>query len=375
VPAPRPILDERWSLARAFSATPGTLTVTGGVLLAVLLVLGWLLGRTGRDRQPSGMAPLAGEVVEYAPPAGIRPAQAGLLVDEVVKPVALTATLVDLAVRGYLRIEELPDHPGKGSDWRLVKLKAPDEDLLGYERVLVDGLFGTRRRVDAEDLEAVQLSDLDDWRYADRFERVRMWLYRDVVQRRWFSQRPDKVRRSWLGRGLVVTVVGAVLLGLLVWQTHFGLAAIPILLAGLVLMVGARRMPSRTPVGAGLLRRVRAFRGYLEAGGVDHSGPAQAAEQFSPYLPYAMVFGLSEQWARTFAVVGAPPPIPWYGGRDPYSWHRFPSRIDEFASSAAATLSAPPAAVSGSSGFGGGGGSSGGGSSGGGGGGGGGSSW
>jgi hypothetical protein len=141
VPATRPILDERWSLARAFSATPGTLTVAGGLLLAVLLLLGWLLGRTGRDRQPSGMAPLAGEVVEFAPPEGIRPAQAGLLVDEVVQPVALTATLVDLAVRGYLRIEELPDPPGKGSDWRLVKLKAPDEDLLGYERALLDGCW------------------------------------------------------------------------------------------------------------------------------------------------------------------------------------------------------------------------------------------
>jgi len=68
------------------------------------------------------------------------------LVDEVVNPVALTATLVDLAVRGYLRIEELPYHPGRGRDWRLVKLKAPDEDLLDYERALLDGLFASRRR-------------------------------------------------------------------------------------------------------------------------------------------------------------------------------------------------------------------------------------
>jgi uncharacterized membrane protein YgcG len=352
--------------------------VAGGVLLAVLLLLGWLFARTGRDRQPSGMAPLAGEVMEYTPPEDIRPAQAGLLVDEVVKPVALTATLVDLAVRGYLRIEELPDHPGKGSDWRLVKLKAPDERLLGYERALLDGLFGSRRR--AEDAEAVQLSELEDWRYADRFERVRMWLYRDVVQRRWFTERPDKVRRSWVARGLAVTVVGAVLLGLLVWQTHFGLVAVPILLAGPVLMVGARRMPSRTAVGAGLLRRVTTFRAYLETAGVDRAGPAQAADQFSPCLPYAMVFGLTEQWTRTFALVGAPPQTPWYAGHGPYLWDRFPSRIDEFASSSAATLSVPPPAVSGSSGFGGGssgGGGSwgGGGSSGGGGGGGGGSSW
>jgi uncharacterized membrane protein YgcG len=366
--------------------------VAGGVLLAVLLVLGWLLGMTGRDRRPVGApAPVVGAMVESAPPEGIRPAQAGLLVDEVVNPVALSATLVDLAVRGYLRIEELPYHPGRGRDWRLVQLKAPGEDLLGYERVLLDGLFASRR---AEDVEAVRLSDLKE-QFHHQFAGVRGWLYQEAVQRRWFTDQPDMVRRRWVVRGLAVTVVGAALLGLLVWLTHFGLAAIPILLAGPVLIIGARWMPFRTPVGAGLLRRVTGFRTYLETAGADRAGPAQAADQFSPYLPYAIVFGLSEQWTRTFELVGAPPQTPWYEGwnegREPSTPDLFPSRIDEFASSSAATLSAPPPAVRGISGFGwgdswSGGGSSdggggrfsgggGGGSSGGGGGGGGGSSW
>jgi hypothetical protein len=249
--------------------------------------------------------------------------------------------------------------------------------------MLLGGLFASRR--------IVPLSDLKQHFY-DQFEGARLWLYRDAVQRRWFTGRPDKVRRRWVVRGLAVTVVGAALTALLVWLTHDGLAAVPILLAGPVLMVGAGRMPARTPVGAGLLRQVTGFRTYLETAGVDRAGPAQAADQCSPYLPYAIVFGLTEQWTRSFALVGAPPQTPWYEGREPFSPDRFPSRrIDDFASSSAATLSAPPASVSGSSGFGwgdllegggggssgGGGGSSGGGggSSGGGGGGGGGSSW
>jgi hypothetical protein len=112
-------------------------------------------------------------------------------------------------------------------------------------------------------------------------------------------------------------------------------------------------MPSRTPAGAELLRRIIGFRTYLETAAGNCAGPTQAADQFSPYLPYAIVFGLTEQWTRAFALVGAPPPAPWYEGREPFSPDRFSSRIDEFASSSAATLSAPPAAVSGSSGFGG----------------------
>jgi uncharacterized membrane protein YgcG len=384
VPAPRPVLEERWSLARAFSATPGTLAVAGGVLLAVLLVLGWLLGVTGRDRRerrPAGApAPMTGPVVEFTPPEGIRPAQAGLLVDEVVKPVALTATLVDLAVRGYLRIEELPDHKEwMKADWRLVRLKAADEELLDYERELLDGLFASPGRTEGP--ETVRLSELEE-RFYDRYEQVRRWLYRDAVRRRWFAERPDKVRGRWVVRGAAVTVLGAAMTVQLVWSTHFGLAAIPVLLAGPVLMVGARRMPSRTPAGAELLRRLTGFRTSLETAGVARSGPAaQAVDQFSPYLPYAIVFGLTERWTEAFALVGTAPQVPWYEGRDAHSWDRFPSRIDEFASSSAMTLSTPPA-VSGSSGFGesgssGGGfsGGGGGGSSGGGGGGGGGGSW
>ena len=401
VPTPRPVLEERWSLARAFSVTPGTLGMAGGVLVAVLLVLGWLLGIVGRDRRPgAGPGSVVGAMVESVPPEGIRPAQAGLLVDEVVNPVALSATLVDLAVRGYLRIEELPYHPGRGRDWQLVQRKAPDQELLGYERVFLDGLLASRR---AEDVEAVRLSDLKE-QFHHQFAGVRGWLYQDAVQRRWFTDQPDMVRRRWVVRGRAVTVAGAGLLGLLVWLTHFGLAAIPILLAGPVLIVGAKWLPCRTPVGAGLLRRVIGFRSYLETAGADRAGPAQAADQFSPYLPYAIVFGLSQQWTRTFELVGAPPQTPWYEGwnegRERSSSDLFPSRIDEFASSSAAILSAPPPAVRGISGFGGGGawwsgggssdgggggfsggggggssGGGGGGSSGGGGGGGGGSSW
>jgi Predicted membrane protein (DUF2207) len=162
VPAPRPVLEERSSLARAFSATPATLTMAGGVLVVVLLVLGWLFGIVGRDRRTDGpLGSVAGANLEAAPPEGIRPAQAGLLVDEVVNPVAIPATVVDLAVRGYLRIEDDAPDDWEKFDWRLVKLKPADKDLLDYERVLFEGLFASRsgRRAKAE--EAVRLSELN----------------------------------------------------------------------------------------------------------------------------------------------------------------------------------------------------------------------
>jgi uncharacterized membrane protein YgcG len=372
VPAPRPVLEERWSLARAFSVTPRTLGMAGGVLVVALLVLGWLLGIVGRDRRPGeSSASLGGVVTEYVPPEGIRPAQAGLLMDEVVNPAAISATVVDLAVRGYLRIEEDPfDTDGDKPDWRLVKLKPADNDLLEYERVLLEGLFGSRGG-------SVQLSNLEKQFY-DRSELVRLRLSEDVVQRGWFIEQPDKVHQRWVVRGRVVTVAGAALTALAAWQTHYGLVALPILLAGLALMLGARQMPRRTPVGVELLGRVNGFRAYLQTAGDDAAGPAQPLEQFSPYLPYAIVFGLTEQWTRPLALVGAPPQTPWYRGRQPFSPDRFGSHLHRFSRSTATILAASPPAVSGLSGFewgSSGSGGGGGGFSGGGGGGGGGGSW
>ena len=161
VPAPRPVLEERSSLAQAFSVTPGRLGMAGGVLVVVLLGLGWLFGVVGRERRPgAGAASVAGAMVEFVPPEGIRPAQAGLLVDEVVNPVAIPATLVDLAVRGYLRIEDDAPDDWEKFDWRLVKLKAADKNLLDYERVLFDGLFASRGGRRAKVEEAVWLSEL-----------------------------------------------------------------------------------------------------------------------------------------------------------------------------------------------------------------------
>jgi Predicted membrane protein (DUF2207) len=376
VPAPRPVLEERQSLARAFSVTPGRLAMAGGVLVVVLLVLGWLFGVVGRDRRVGAAPALAGgAVTEYVPPEGIRPAQAGLLVDEVVNPVAISATLVDLAVRGYLRIEDDAPDDWEKFDWRLVKLKAADKHLLDYERVLFDGLFVAHGRV--EDAEAVWLSELKQDFY-HRFRLVRSRLYQDAVGRGWFTDYPDEVQRRWVKRGRVVTVVGVGVTALAAWLADYGLVALPILLAGPALMLGARRMPRRTPVGAELLRRVNGFRAYLQTAGADRAD-ALNADRFSPDLPYAIVFGLTEQWARTVELVGAPPQTPWFYSRGPYTPHRFGARMALFSSSSAASLTTPPPppAVSGESGFGSGGSGSwgGGGSSGGGGGGGGGGSW
>jgi hypothetical protein len=323
----------------------------------------------------------------------------GTLIDERANPVDVTATIVDLAVRGYLRIEEIPKKGLFGkADWWLVKLKDEDGSLLRYERLLFTGLFSDADAADEQDaqpddaepedaapdrpdmpplaappgpeLARVKLSSLRKHFYT-RMRRVQEALYRDAVRRKWFAGRPDKVRSTWGRWGWLLFGVGAGAMVLVAATTHFGLLAVPLAIGGLVLIWGSHLMPRRTPKGTGLIRRVLGFRTYIETA---ESREAQFAEQenlFSKYLPYAIVFGCTEKWARAFHGLAdqAMNTAYWYVGTHPFTIGSFTSSIDHFTVSSAGTITSTPSG-SGSSGF-----SSGGGFSGGGGGGGGGGSW
>lgn len=390
VPPPQPVLRERWTLQRAFSVTPLTIGLAGAIALLVAVGLGYLFWTSGRDRraigtpvdiayatsqggeQPVPLFERGATPVEYAPPEEIRPGQVGTLVDEAANPLDVSATIVDLAVRGYLRIEEIPKRGLFGKpDWRLVRLKESD-GLLRYEELLFDGLFREadedEERVDEPDEAAVKLSSLRR-RFSTRLRSVQESLYEDAVRRGWFAGRPDRVRHNWTKRGWIVAVAGVALVVVAAVKTHLALIALPVALGGLVLVFGARWMPRRTPKGTGLVRRVLGFRNYIETAEVEESRFAERKNLFSQYLPYAVVFGCTEKWARAFAHLGdQPPETSWYVGPHPFTVAGFTSSIDHFSLATAGTITSVPAA-SGGSGFGGGG------FSGGGGGGGGGGSW
>jgi uncharacterized membrane protein len=139
-------------------------------------------------------------------------------------------------------------------------------------------------------------------------------------------------------------------------------------LASLLLLVGARRMPARTAKGTALVRRVRGFQVVIEKAETHMSRWAEEAGVFTRYLPFAIVLGCTERWAKAFESIGAgQPDTSWYVSSRPFVYHEFASSLDGFTVSTSGTIASTPSG-SGGSGFSGG-------SSGGGGGGGGGGSW
>ena len=380
VAQPEPILEERWALARAFSVSAGTVAASAGVLGALGFWLGLLTWRIGRDRRFRGSAidqihggtggddqpvPIgeadAEAPVEFAPPEDLRPGQIGTLLDEQANVVDVTATIVDLATRGYLVIHEIPDEGWfSKADWRLVRQRPPEDGLVSYERTLLDGIFETGDDVLVSELKTT---------FAERLHKVQDALYTDVVGRGWFAEHPDKVRKRWSARGLLLAVVGGGVTFVLARWTHWGLAGVPVVLAGVALLFLAGRMPARTAAGTAMVRRIRGFRVVIDKAETHMSRWAERENVFTRFLPYAIVFGLTDKWAQAFAGLATQPVTSsWYVGTHAFTYAAFADSIDGFAVTTGGTLASTPSG-SGSSGFGGGG------SSGGGGGGGGGGSW
>lgn len=229
-----------------------------------------------------------------------------------------------------------------------------------YERALLDGLFRGRTEV--------TLSSLRNT-FAARLHKVQDALYDDVVAEGWFLARPDKIRRRWRVIGWVALSASIVVLVVLAAATHAGLVGVPLVVGGLLLVLGATRMPRRTAKGTGVLQRVEGFRRFIDESEKQRARFAEQKHLFSEYLPYAIVFGATEKWAKAFAGLEGELPEPsWYGGSGAFSAVAFSHSIDGFTVSTAGTITSTPSGSGSGSGFSGG-------FSGGGGGGGGGGSW
>jgi hypothetical protein len=387
VPGAGPILEERWSVKGALTPTP----LSAGLALAVLAVgavaVVWLVGGAGRDRRyiglTPGVLPAAGQpvveqrvpfvrrepvAVAFSPPAGLRPGQIGTLLDEQANVIDVTATIIDLAVRGHLRIEELErPHWFSPRDWRLIRLPgAPSDVLLPFEQELMNGLFETGQDV--------RLSELKK-KFAARLASVQTKLYEDVTAAGWFRGRPDKVRGRWSAAGVGLAAAGGVLTWLLGRQLHWAVVGLAVVVVGLLLHRLGRRMPARTPIGSAVLAQAQGFREYIRTAEADQLRFEERSEIFSRYLPYAIVFGEAERWVTVFGVLAAAGAAGvaagpgWYVGPGGWDPSHFNESLTGFTTSASSTFAAATPSSSGGSGF------SGGGSSGGGGGGGGGGSW
>jgi len=364
-------------------------------LAFVLMLRRWM--KHGRDPREQAI------VVQYAPPDEMTPAEMGTLVDNSADLRDIISTLVDLAVRGHVGIEEVEDKHLFGlisnQDWVFHRLKESTEGLAAHEREFLNALFSgasygpawsavkaasaraAAARAAGQEVEAggyvdtaaqagepsVRLSSLKNQFYRS-LPGIRTAIFERLVERGYYLKRPDTVKGAWMAFGIVLAVLSGIAGGSLAdagvgWFNPMALLAGGIA-AGVIIAIFGALMAARTEKGARAREAALGFREFLDKVESDrYRRMITSPEMFERYLPYAMAFGVEGRWAKAFEDIYREPPG-WYAGSGYHSFSAasFSSSMSSMGTSAASTMSSSP---SGS----GGGGSSGGGSGGGGGGG------
>ena len=297
---PKGVLREPSRAARAFD----TFRAWGGFwLLAPLGALGamrQIWRARGRDRGARDALP-----VRYEPPEGLTPAEVGTLVDESADMEDVTATLLDLAVRGYLRIEEIESKKFlflSERDWWLHKLRDGVGELDAHELALHRALF--------RESDTAKVSSLKN-RFYTEIPAIKEKLYERLCGREaCFSASPDSVRSRWRAVAVGVAGLGAAAWMFLGLPPLAGLAAVA---CGVVVIAFAPHMPRRTRKGRRVYEEILGFQEFMarvDADRLERLG-GRTAENFERCLPYAIVLGVADPWADAFADLYTAPPD-WY---------------------------------------------------------------
>jgi uncharacterized membrane protein len=321
--------------------------------IITFFVMWWLWYTKGRDPRRNAIA------VQYEPPDGMTPGEVGTLVDNSAAMRDITATLVDLAVRGFITIEETQTSHALGLihskeyTFHLKKKASEWTGLKQHELLLLSALF-TDGAIDA-----VSLSELQNHFYKN-IPSIRDALFDELLERGYYLHRPDYVRAGWIG-GAIVTGFLFLVIGM---GSSFAMRRAPValvasaVLTALIIVIFGWFMPSHTSKGMTAMENTLGFEDFLQHVESDRIARIEKTPAlFEKFLPYAMALGVEKKWVGAFGDICKQPPN-WYQGGvygNNFVPLYFISSLNSMTAQTSSVMSSAPRSAGGGSGFGGGG--------------------
>jgi uncharacterized membrane protein len=268
--------------------------------LVVMFCLWWF---KGRDPNPGlSVAPM------YEPPTDMTPAEVGSLIDDKVNPRDITSTIVDLAVRGFIKIEETVDKGllfhHKDYVFHLLVPRQKWTGLAPHERVMLENIF-------AGEATETRLSSLKN-RFYTAVPVIRDDVMSALRRKGMYLIDPDSANAYMLG---VAVLAGApfILLALTGAADVFGsvpLAVITIAIAALIIWLFGRQMTCKTVKGVRTRVAILGFEEFMNRVDADRI-KRMPPNTFEKFLPFAMALGVEHHWAQAFAGIVQNQPS-WY---------------------------------------------------------------
>ncbi len=315
--------------------------------LVVMFFFWWTKGRD--PKADISVAPM------YEPPQGMTPAEVGSLMEDAVHPRDITSTLVDLAVKGYLKIEETESKAllfsHRDYTFHLLKPQPEWSTLEAHERLMLNHMFpgGATQ---------IRLSELRNQFYV-AIPTIKEDILAELRSKGMYSVDPDSAH-AYVLAGVVITALPFVIAQVLGWASMLdspGLLIASGLIAVVIVFLFARIMTAKSLKGVRTKVEILGFQEFINRVDADRL-KRMPPDTFEKFLPYAMALGIENRWAKAFQGIVQNPPA-WYVGPTPYVGFNpifFAGSMHAMAMDAHQAFVAAPRASSSGSGWGGGGG-------------------
>ena len=299
------------------------------ITFIILFRMWWKIGRNPRKTKVI--------IPEYEPPQGLIPAEASLILTEGIfnTDKITTATIIDLARRGYFIIKETSTQIffENVSDWTFIKTnpQPANDQLNDYEKYLLGIIF--------EEGDTIKLSQLNKpLDYSDFQTRKKALdsamksLTQGLITKQLMPHNPYDLTRKldkWKSATSIIFLFSFIL-GISFFNDLLMILFVPLLFSYILralFSIFGHFMPSLTEKGLQLKEKLLGFKLFLKTVEKDrvkfHFSPEAHPEKFAEYLPYAILFGLERQWAKLFMNIDAAVPN-WYqnpAGTHLNSWY------------------------------------------------------
>ncbi len=356
---PKEILKEPSAITKFFWFIGGNPIVFLPLLTFIgMFALWWHMGR---DPDPGvSVAPM------YDPPPGISPAEAGTLLDDTIHPRDITSTIVDLAVRGYLQIEETAEKvvifTHKDYVFHLLKPREQwDANLAPHERVMLENVFASGNET--------RLSSLKN-RFYTAVPAIRQDIMSALKRKGIYLLDPESANGYSVGAAILILAPFGIF-QYMGWANFLNSAVLLVLcvpVSAVIWWLFARVMTAKTVQGGRVHVAVLGFQEFMNRVDAERL-KVMPPTTFEKFLPYAMALGVEHHWAQAFSGIVKDPPQWYVGPGGSYAAFNpifFSSSMHSMAGDMHQVFVSAPRASSGGSGFGGGGSGGGGGFSGGG---------
>lgn len=302
-----------------------------GILLPVMTFIAMyiLWYKEGRDPKIDKTI-----IAEYSPPDNLGPMEVEVLLKDYASIKGIVATLIDLAVRGYLKI-----YQEKKNWWspEIFKFEIFDKwrnsPLMEYEKKLLEEILNCRLPnvehsaklwgkieyfsdklgwIDHSEYKEniVSTTELKINMFRNKCREIYKISYKSITDKGEFIKEPNKIRTIYVALGIILFIGSFFMLGFL-QLFNMAWAAAGLIVSGLIIFIFGILMPKKTLKGAEDKYKWLCFKLYLETA-EKYRLEASTPEYFEKYLPYAIIMGVEKKWGKRFEGIGNIKNPSWY---------------------------------------------------------------